>query len=891
MKIGASLPVRRAGFFLSFLEASIVWTHCGLAQGLGRVTQIEIENNSLILTAHTDVVVFKPCSENILMVNYRREAYEDPDTLVVAGKQWPAISATIDTSSDPLIVQTSVYRIEIYRNPLRFHAYGMQKKDLKLLCEESSAGGIFPDTVVLSISGGTFYGVHNRLTGTLATPGGGPIFAGNQGQAGGPFAWTTAGWGFLADVDGGSISIDASSFTFSRPPSPAKRDLEFYLIVGTPKEIVRGLHEITGFPPLFPKYTLGFMNTEWGIDQHELYDDIRTYRQKSIPVDAYILDFDWMDWGSDNYGEFRWGPKFPDGQSGSIVDTLNQYGMHLMGIRKPRVHLNTTQGQYCQNNGFFVDHVTDYFSGQLVGRLNFHNAAVRDWFWESFATRNNSYTKGITGFWNDEADEYGGNLMFMQMQRAQYEGQRAYNNRRIWSINRNFYTGAQRYAYALWSGDIQSGFRSMADQRLFMLSSITLGVSWWGMDIGGFWSTPEPENYYRWIQFGAFVPMFRVHGSYNQEREPWYFGAQAESTAAKSIRLRYRLMPYIYSAAWENHLTGVSIARPLVFEYPNDPAVENLSSEWMFGSSLLVSPVVASGVVQQSIYLPEGTWYDFNSGKQYAGPMTNNVPVTSADIPLFVKGGSIIPLAPVAQYVDAPEAQKTLILNSYPGGTGDCVIYDDDGQTYDYELGKFSTTSVAHDRDERRAVISIAASKGPFTASRSEWLAELNWVPTLPESVVLDGSKLRSESLDSVAAYPIPGWAFNADSRKCLVKFADDRGAHTLTVYFGKPLNTRTRGDALPQDYELRQNYPNPFNPSTKIGYSLPCRSSVRLEVFNVLGQSVERLVDHEQEPGIRTVEWIAGVPSGLYVYRLEAVSTTDPRRRISEARKMVVLR
>lgn len=872
--------------FLSTTEESI-------AQNLGAITNIQLLENTLFLSAGTDVVVFKPCAENILMVNYWPNGIKDPDTLVVGKSNWIPIGATIDTLGDPIFIATGTYKLEIGRDPLRFHMYRKLAKDnTQLLCEEPSTGGILPNSAILTTSGGTFYGVHNRSRGSLTSQTGGTINAGSQGQAGGPFAWTTQGWGFLADVDGGSISIGENSFTFARPSAPSKRDLQFYLIVGSPKEIIKGLHEISGFPPLFPKYTLGFLNTEWGIDQTELYSDIRTYRQKSIPIDAYILDFDWMDWGGDNYGEFRWGPKFPDGQSGAIVDSLKVYGINLMGIRKPRVHVNTIQGQYCQSNGFFVDYVTDYFSGKLVGRLNFHDHAVRKWYWESFALQGNSYSKGLTGYWNDEADEYGGNLMFMQMQRAQYEGQRAYNNKRVWSINRNFYTGAQRYAYALWSGDIQSGFSTMADQRLFMLSSITLGVSWWGMDIGGFQSTPNPANYYRWIQFGAFVPVFRVHGSYSQEREPWYYGAEAESIATKYIRLRYRLMPYIYSAAWENHLTGVSIARPLVFDYPEDPAVENISSEWMFGNSLLVSPVVEANVDQQTVYLPEGDWYDFHSGNHYVGTATYNVPVTTFDIPIFVKGGSIIPMSAVAQYVSSPEMQKAVILASYPRGTGKCTVYDDDGVTYNYENGDFCTISITHDRTDQRAIIGIGPRTGSFVIQQRDWLAEMNWVQSLPDSVVLDGIHLKTRSIDSINAFSITGWAFDVAEKKCLVKFPDNTAAHTLAVYFGITSSTGgSQGSNLPKEYELEQNYPNPFNPSTTIRYSLPSFSTVRLEIFNTLGQSVERLFDAEQEAGIKTVKWNALLPSGMYFCRLEAVSVEDPSRRISDVKKMVVLK
>ncbi|MCX6121267.1 MAG: DUF4968 domain-containing protein [Ignavibacteriales bacterium] len=841
------------------------------AQSISNITSIKIEDNTLIISAGTNIVIIKPCTDNIVMINYRPNGVKDPDTLVVADTVWPSISAMIDTSGDPLRITTAKYKIEIDRNPLRYHLYDNIGQ---MLCYESSSCSMQANSVCLSTSGGTFYGVHNRSQGSLSTQNTNAISAGSQGQAGGPFTWTNHGWGFLADVDGGSIAISGNSFSFSRSSSTVKRDLEFYLIIGTPKEIIKGLNQITGMPPLFPKYTLGFMNTEWGIDQTELYSDIRKYRQKSIPIDSYILDFDWMDWGSDNYGEFRWGPKFPDGQSGAIVDTLKKYSMHLMGIRKPRVGTGTIQGNYCQDNNFFVDYQTDYFSGKQVGRMNYFLPAARQWYWNSFAVQGNSYTKGITGYWNDEADEYGGNLMFMQMQRAQYEGQRAFNNNRVWSINRNFYTGAQRYAYGLWSGDINSGFSSMADQRLFMLSSITLGVSWWSMDIGGFQSTPVAENYYRWIQFGAFVPIFRVHGSYNQEREPWYFGTVAESIATRYIRLRYKLMPYIYSAAWENHLTGIPITRPLVYEYPNDVAVENIFSEWMFGRSLLVSPVVVSGATQQSVYLPEGDWYDYNTGTHYSGMANYNVPVTKEDIPIFVKGGAIIPMSPVAQYTDNPDALKTLILSSFPGGSGGCVVYDDDGLTYDYEKGIFNAVTIAHDRNDARAIISIGTKTGAYSLPQRDWLADLNWVASLPDSIVLDGVHLNILSVDSISLVSIKGWAYDKSGEYCYAKFPDDGASHLLTVYFSSQTSVgKSNGNELPQHYELKQNYPNPFNPSTTISFSLPSKSYVSLRIYDALGREVSTLVNEELPAGTHKKQWNAmNMASGIYYYRLSAV-------------------
>ncbi|MDZ7260814.1 MAG: DUF5110 domain-containing protein, partial [candidate division KSB1 bacterium] len=503
---------------------------------------------------------------------------------------------------------------------------------------------------------------------------------------------------------------------------------------------------------------------------------------KGIPLDTYILDFDWMDWGSDNYGEFRWGPKFPTGPTGQLKADLDSLGVKLLGIRKPRIHLDTQQGNYCQWHGFFVDSTTDYFSGKRVGRLNFHLPAVRQWFWDSFILQGDSYNKGIIGYWNDEADEYGGNLMFLQMQRAQYEGQRQYNNRRVWSINRNFYLGAQRYAYGHWSGDIDTGFDSMADQRLFLLSSIVLGSSWWGMDIGGFQGTPSPENYFRWIQFGAFVPIFRVHGTYGQEREPWHYGPEAEAIASKYIRLRYQLLPYIYSAAWQNHKTGLSIVRPLVMEYPNDDNVINNISEWLFGDDLLVHPIVTPGAATVAIYLPKGQWLDYWTGHCYTGPTELLYQVTREDIPIFVKAGAVIPTSPAGHFADDPETQGLLMLNCYPGSEDSCLLYEDDGLTYDYEKGIYCVTPIWHTQDKSWAVLRIESRQGNFEPPSRDFLAQFHFLETKPDSVLLDGISLEATSAEALRSTATTGWAYETKHRSCLVRFPDDGCAHQVRV-------------------------------------------------------------------------------------------------------------
>jgi alpha-glucosidase (family GH31 glycosyl hydrolase) len=845
--------------------------------------------------------------------------------------------------------------------------------------------------ISLTTTGGNFYGLHNKKSGGLRLTSGGNVAAGSQGEAGAPFAWTTKGWGLLADMESGNLTYGANSITLNRggslastvswtPKSPTvndtivvsisstktgklhwginysghswekpdsvywpkgsalysdniavespfssvvsgtitarigpfnnskqavnslafvvhyddntwdnlsgndyhidygapsdtakKNDFEMYLVFGKPADIINGVTDVSGKPPLFPKASMGFLNSQWGTDQTELLSMVSTYRAKQIPIDAYILDFDWMAWGSDNYGEFRFGPKFPLASGGTLRDSLLKSGVKLYGIRKPRVHTYTFEGQYAKAHNFFVDYVTDYFSGKEVGRMNFYKPEARQWYYNCFINQGHAYSDGMIGYWNDEADEYGNSFNFLQMQRANYEGQRQYNNRRVWSINRNFFLGAQRYAYGHWSGDINTGFSTMAEQAPFMLTSILVGSSWWGMDIGGFNGHPSNDNYYRWIQFGAFVPIFRVHGTLNEKREPWFYGTEAEQIATQYIRLRYKLLPYIYSAAWQNHLTGLSIARPLLFSYPDDQNVTDLTDEWLFGDNMLVKPVLTQNATSVSVYLPQGKWVDYWNGKTYTGPASLNYSVDHSTIPVFVRAGAVIPTAPQGQYSDDPQSQGMLVFSCYPGESGNSFVYEDDGDSYQYENGSYAITNFAQVQTGSMAELTIGARTGSYQPPVRDYLGEFNFIKNVPDSVIVNKVPVSQTTAALLLNSSGTGWAYDADNAKCYVRLKDDGGNNDVRLY-GNHLTGIENANRISYSYELHQNYPNPFNPSTIIRYQVAVQGLVTIKIYNVLGREVKTLLNEEQSAGMHEVSFDGSMlPSGIYFYTMHA--------------------
>ncbi len=574
---------------------------------------------------------------------------------------------------------------------------------------------------------------------------GAEIKAGVQGNGGAPFFFTTT-YGVLIDSDGGEFAAGNDTITFTKS---SRKDVELYVIAGAPMQVMSAVATLTGKDPMPPKWTMGFMNSQYGSNETEVRTIVATYREKHIPIDAFILDFDWKAWGQDNYGEWRWNSdvapgavdpdKFPDGASGEFAKIMSAQGMKLAGILKPRIIVQSPTdpnkkmiaAQYAIDHGYGYPNeplTIDYVTHKTAMNIDFNNSGARKWYWEHLEP---AYHAGMVAWWNDEAD-YSAKIVFnnfqnLNMGRMLYEGQRADSPanaaekaKRVWSLNRDYYLGALRYGYALWSGDIATGFESMARQRERMIASIDLGEPQWSMDTGGFSGHPDPENYARWMEFAAFVPIYRVHGGHNQKRQPWVYGPVAEAAAKSAMELRYSLMPYLYSGADEMHRTGIGLVRPMFWEFPDDKMTAAMDTEWMFGDALLVSPVVAQGVTTQSVYLPAGEWMDYLKGTKYDGGETIEYPVDAAgwkDIPVFVRAGSIVATETPQQYVgELPVTEIT--LDVFPGTTAARFdVYDDDGTDYAYEDGAFFRQAVTASMVGGTVKLSFARPEGSYAPS------------------------------------------------------------------------------------------------------------------------------------------------------------------------------
>ncbi len=686
-------------------------------------------------------------------------------TILEAGtseKQTPVIDPAfkpiefthIDTSTSVAVLSMSECHLEFDRTTTSITFFNKNNKEI-FVTDLNIGFQLY--SLTASITTGVYYGLENDAPQLATTSEQTPITGGDQGHAGGMFIWSPAGFSLLADVIEGSAAINGNSSTMSFWRSDSLHHNSIYLSAGTPAELFKSYYTITGFPDLPPYWSLGFIHSKWKQDQSEVLSKIHTYHDRNIPLDGWALDFEWMDWGNDQ-GEFKWNPiAFPSASTGAFRDSLDALGIHLIGIRKPRIHLETSEGAYAKEHGFFCDSGTDYFSHKKIGLLDYYQPEVRRWFWNSFIDpSHNCYDLGVRSYWNDEAG-YKGSLMYLYMQQSQYEGQRAYNNERVFSLNRNYFCGAHRYGYGLWSGDLQSTFDELNYQRPRMLKSIALGSGFWSMDIGGFWgkqdSTPTvAENYYRWMQMGAFVPFYRIHSVDVAEREPWLYGVEADSIAEKFIRLRYELLPYIYAAFWKYHTTGTPPVRPLVFDYPDETATFTEIRAWKFGDDMIVAPITTQGATSVTFYLPAGAWYDYWTDELYTGGREVTISKPKDQIPILIRAGAIIPKRKSGLNSADSSAFSSIEFHIFGSTAASAAYYEDDLRTYDYEKGVYAEIPYVNSTSGSIQTLFINTTQGSYDVPERTGYMIFHLDDTKPKTVTYNGIDVPEVAPDSISA-------------------------------------------------------------------------------------------------------------------------------------------
>jgi alpha-glucosidase len=529
-------------------------------------------------------------------------------------------------------------------------------------------------------------------------------------------------------------------------------EMRLYIMSGSPRQVMERYTELTGRTQLPPLWAFGFHQSRWSYYEEHILEISREFRARRIPCDVIHLDIHYMD----EFRCFTWGRQyFPD--PATLVSHLRKEGFKTISIIDPGIKVDPNYPVY--QEGVEQDVFVKLPDGtRFMGPVwpgdchfpDFTDPAVRGWWGGLYQSLIDA---GIDAFWNDmnepalitsrkgdtipdhalhswegrgstHAEAH--NVYGMQMVRASTEGLKKLRpDQRPFIISRSGWAGLQRHAIH-WTGDNGSTWDHLLLSVQMVLTLGLSGIPITGPDIGGFSGGPSPELFARWIQVGSLFPFCRVHsmiGSPNQE--PWKFGPEVEAIARDYLNLRYRLLPYLYTAAWQASQTGVPIIRALSFEYPNDPHTYSIDDQFLCGDALLIAPVVTQGAVSRDVYLPEGEWINFWTHERHPGMQTITVDAPLNRLPLLVRAGSVIPMWPVQQYIGEEPVDVLTLCVYRAAGEHTSILYEDDGIRPDYErtdrhrVSRFVVTDNTLRRSNERG-----SYQPPYSRIEVRWIDE-----------------------------------------------------------------------------------------------------------------------------------------------------------------------
>lgn len=545
--------------------------------------------------------------------------------------------------------------------------------------------------------------------------------------------------------------------------------IDYYFIYGNDlDQVVQGYREITGKAPMMPKWAMGFWQCrERYKSQDEVLSVVKEFRKRQIPIDNIVQD--WFYWKENQWGSHEFDPeRFPDPE-GMVKVLHNDLHTRIMISVWPKFYVGTKHYDEFKEKGWLYMHNVEIGQRDWVGPgyvstfFDPFNEDARNLYWKHI--NENIFSKGFDAWWVDatEPDLQSNvspterllrmhpnalgtaarheNAFSLVMTKGIYENQRKTNpDQRVFILTRSAYAGQQRYAAATWSGDVASRWYDLKAQIPAGLNFSLSGIPYWTTDIGGFAVEQRYERQNesdldewrelntRWFQFGAFCPLFRSHGQFPY-REMFNIAPEdhpAYQTMLAYDKLRYRLMPYIYSLSGMVTQKDYTIMRALVMDFGKDKNVLNIGDQYMFGPALLVNPVTEYKSRSRQVYLPGGNgWYDLKSGKYLKSGQTIQAEAPYTDIPLFVKTGSILPCGPEIQHTEEKPADP-IRLFVYTGSDGSFTLYEDENVNYNYEKDKFAMIPLSY--SEKDHALTIGKRQGEFPGMLSTRTFEIVWI-------------------------------------------------------------------------------------------------------------------------------------------------------------------
>jgi alpha-D-xyloside xylohydrolase len=706
------------------------------------VVSVEKQSDGLLLKMQLGAMRLQVSSDSILRVRYSPTgAFPERPDYVVVKTAWSAAEWKTESTADAVSLSTARFKVTVTRKDGVLAYSDPQGRALltegprtmtpvRVNGEDTYRAETF---IPLWGSEQAFYGLGQHQAGVWNYRGESVDISEDNTNISIPLLVSTNGYGIF--WNNASRSRFNNRFQHALYIGSEVADtIDYYFLYGPDFDrIVAAYRELTGRPPLFGKWAYGFWQCKNRYkSQAELLAVAHKYRELRIPADGIVQDWFWWN----RKGEHVFNANYPDPKG--MVDDLHRNHFHLMISVWPFFEPGSAEYAEMDRHGWFIDRTrVAGFHPQGMAVYDASNPDARAYYWGLMERA--LFRIGVDAWWLDttepetegreeniqlghrlaigSGDRYV-NLFSLMTTRAVYEGQRAASDRkRVFILSRSMFAGSQRNAAVAWSGDINSNFMNLRRQIPAGLNFSLSGMPYWITDIGGFTSGDPTDPAYRelfvrWFEYGAFCPIFRVHGTRsNDQNELWSYGDRAQAILTDFDRLRYELLPYIYSLAWQVTSAGYTIMRPLVMDFASDARVADIGDQFLFGPAILVNPVTEPGATVRRLYLPKARWYDFWTGRAVEGGVAVDAPAPLERIPLYVRAGSILPIGPDLEYSGQKPADP-IELRVYPGADGAFTLYEDENDNYDYEKGAYATIPVRW--DDARGKLTIGARQGRF---------------------------------------------------------------------------------------------------------------------------------------------------------------------------------
>ena len=709
------------------------------------VLSFEKQSDNLEVLQKAGLLRLQVDAPDVLHVTYSpagTSAAMRPSDHVVIKKSWSPATFSVTSDDKDITLSTSLLKVVIERATGAMHYFSASGDTLttdsyrSLRPVDVNGENTFHAEVYFAIYGSHegLYGLGQHQAGVWNYRGETVDLSQENTNIAIPLLVSSNGYGIF--WNNSSVSEVNNRFVHALYLSAQVADrIDYYFIYGpSADQIIGHYRDLTGQVPMFGRWAYGFWQCKNKYQsQQELESIAAKYRQLHIPVDNIVQDWFW--WVT--MGEMKWNPNYPDPQA--LIDTLHKEHFHLMVSVWPYFRPGSSVYDQFDRNGWFVAKtLTGGFHPVGQALYDATNPEARHQYWANINAA--LFQKGVDAWWldTDEPETEGREENILLDHHlaigsgARYantfplfhaggvsEGQQsASQQKRVFILSRSAYAGSQRYGVTAWSGDVLSDWVTFHRQISAGLNYAISGMPYWTTDIGGFISggnLNDPqfrELFVRWFQFGTFSPIFRVHGTRNpDENELWSYGPENQKILVDYDTLRYRLLPYIYSQAWQVTSNHSTLMRPLVMDWRNDVVAQNTGDEYLFGPAILVSPVYTQGATTRSVYLPAATWVDFWTGDRVQGGQSITADAPLAKLPLYVRAGSIIPMGPAMEWSTEKPADP-IELRIYPGADGDFTLYEDENDNYDYTKGQHAT--IALHWNDASQTLTIGAREGSY---------------------------------------------------------------------------------------------------------------------------------------------------------------------------------